>query len=150
MVHLSNYSSWVDISDNWKQGHKLLQFWYNVAILKWSLSFKALCLLMVNNTIDLGHLLTQWWQGMCLALWRFNTLRVRQNGCCFADDSFRCILLNENVSIAIKISLQFDPKGPINNIPALVQIMAWCRQAIIWTNDSLITDTYMHHLASMS
>ena len=27
----------------------------------------------------------------------------------------------------IKISLQFVPKGPINNIPALVQIMAWCR-----------------------
>ena len=24
-------------------------------------------------------------------------------------------------------SLKFVPKGPINNIPALVQIMAWCR-----------------------
>ena len=28
---------------------------------------------------------------------------------------------------AIKISLKFVPKGPINNIPALVQIMAWRR-----------------------
>ena len=27
---------------------------------------------------------------------------------------------NENVSISIKISLKFDPKGPNNNIPALV------------------------------
>ena len=27
----------------------------------------------------------------------------------------------------IKISLKFIPKCPINNIPALVQIMAWCR-----------------------
>ena len=26
----------------------------------------------------------------------------------------------------VKISLKFDPKGPINNIPALAQIMAWC------------------------
>ena len=26
-----------------------------------------------------------------------------------------------------KISLKFVPKGPINNIPAFVQIMAWCR-----------------------
>ena len=26
----------------------------------------------------------------------------------------------------MKISLKFVPKGPINNIPALVQIMAWC------------------------
>ena len=36
---------------------------------------------------------------------------------------FKCIFLNENVSIAIKISLKFVLKGPINNIPALVQIM---------------------------
>ena len=33
--------------------------------------------------------------------------------------------------ISIKISLKFVPKGPINNIPTLVQIMAWQRQAII-------------------
>ena len=37
------------------------------------------------------------------------------------------IFLNENVRISIKISLKFAPKGPINNIPALVQIMAWRR-----------------------
>ena len=35
--------------------------------------------------------------------------------------------LNENVWIPIKISLKFVPKGRINNIPALVQIMAWRR-----------------------
>ena len=35
---------------------------------------------------------------------------------------------NENVWISIKISLKFVPRGPINNIPALVQIMAWRRQ----------------------
>ena len=57
----------------------------------------------------------------------FDTLRPRQNGRHFADDIFKCILLNENVSIAIKISLKFVPKGPINNIPALVKIMAWRR-----------------------
>ena len=34
---------------------------------------------------------------------------------------------NENVWISIKISLKFVPEGPINNIPALVQIMARCR-----------------------
>ena len=56
-----------------------------------------------------------------------NTLRPRQNGRHFADAIFKCIFLNENVSIAIKISLKFVPKGPINNIPALVQIMAWRR-----------------------
>ena len=35
-----------------------------------------------------------------------------------------CIFLNENVWTPIKISLKCVPKGPINNIPALVQIMA--------------------------
>ena len=35
--------------------------------------------------------------------------------------------LHENVSIPIKISLKFVPEGPINNIPALVEIMAWRR-----------------------
>ena len=31
--------------------------------------------------------------------------------------------MNENAWILINISLKFVPKGPINNIPALVQIM---------------------------
>ena len=54
----------------------------------------------------------------------FNTLRPKQNGGNFADDPFKCIFFNETVGILIKISLKFVPKGPINNIPALVQIMA--------------------------
>ena len=52
---------------------------------------------------------------------------LRQNGRHFSDDTFKGILLNENVWISIKISLKFVPKGMINNIPALVQIMAWRR-----------------------
>ena len=55
------------------------------------------------------------------------TLRPRQNGRHFPDDMFKCIFLNENTSISIKISLKFVPRGPINNIQALVQIMAWRR-----------------------
>ena len=53
-----------------------------------------------------------------------DSLRPRQNGRHFADDIFKCIFLNENVWIPIKISLKFVPKGPINNIPSMVQIMA--------------------------
>ena len=56
-----------------------------------------------------------------------NTLRPRQNGRYFADDIFKCIFLNENVWIPIKISLKFVRQGPTNNIPALIQIMAWRR-----------------------
>ena len=56
-----------------------------------------------------------------------NTLRPRQNGRHFADDIFNCIFLNENIGISINSSLKFVPKGQINNIPSLVQIMAWRR-----------------------
>ena len=42
-----------------------------------------------------------------------------------ADDSFKCIFFNEHVLISINISLKFVPKGPINNNPALVWLMAW-------------------------
>ena len=44
-----------------------------------------------------------------------NTLRPGQNG-----RHFQMHFLDENVSISIKSSLKCVPKGPINNIPALV------------------------------
>ena len=55
------------------------------------------------------------------------TLRPRQNGRHFPYDIFKWIFSNKNVWISIKISLKFVARGPINNIPALVQIMAWRR-----------------------
>ena len=56
-----------------------------------------------------------------------NTLRPRQNGRHFADNTFKRIFLKKNVRISIKISLKFVPKSPIGNIPALFQLMAWHR-----------------------
>ena len=64
---------------------------------------------------DKGHMQPRW----------FNTLRPRQYYRHFADDIFKCIFVNENVWISIKISLKFISSVPINNIPALVQLMAW-------------------------
>ena len=40
----------------------------------------------------------------------------------------KCIFLNENVWISIKMSLKFVAEGLINNISALDQIIAWRRQ----------------------
>ena len=56
-----------------------------------------------------------------------NILRQRQNGRHFADYTFNRIFVNETFRISIRFSLKFVPKGPNNNIPALVQIMAWRR-----------------------
>ena len=87
--------------------------------------------------------------------WRMeplNTFRPRQNGCYFPDDIFECIFLKENVWIPIKISLKFVPKGPINNIPALVQIMAWRRPGDKQLSEPMLVrlPTYMRHSASMN
>ena len=54
-----------------------------------------------------------------------NISRPRQNCRYFADGMLKCVVLNENVRISLKISLKFVPKFRINTIPALVQIMAW-------------------------
>ena len=65
----------------------------------------------------------------------FNTLRPRQNGRHFPDDIFKCIFLNENMWISIKIPLKIVPKGPINNIRAMVQKMAWH-----WSGDKPLSE----------
>ena len=70
-----------------------------------------------------------------------NTLRPRQNGRHFPDDIFKWIFLDDNVWISINISLKFVPRGPINNIPALVQIMAWRR----W-GDKILSEPMMVRL----
>ena len=49
-----------------------------------------------------------------------------QNGRHFPDDILKCSFINEKFCISIRISLKFVHKGPIDSIPALVQIMA-CR-----------------------
>ena len=67
-----------------------------------------------------------------------NTLRLRQNGRHFADDPFKCIFLNENVWISLRISLKFVPRVRINNIPPLVPIMAWC-----WSGDKPLSKPMM-------
>ena len=70
-----------------------------------------------------------------------------------ADDIFKCIFLNKNGWIAIRISLKFVPDDPIYNNPAMVQIMAWhltCDKLLSEPMMAYFTDVYMRHLASMS
>ena len=45
----------------------------------------------------------------------------------FFQTKFSIASLNGNIYVSIEISLKFIPNGPINNIPALVQWMAWRR-----------------------
>ena len=74
----------------------------------------------------------------------FNTLGPRQNGRHFADDIFKCIFVNENVWIPMKISLKFVPKGSINNNPALFQIMAWRRPGNKLLSEPMMVSSLTH------
>ena len=65
-----------------------------------------------------------------------------------ADDILKSIFLNENDSIAIKISMKFVPRSPFDNKSALVQVMAWRRTGDKPLPESMLTqftDTYMQH-----
>ena len=60
------------------------------------------------------------------------------------DDIFKCFFLNENDSIVINISLKFVTKGPINNISALVQIMAWPRPGYKLLSEPMVVSFPTH------
>ena len=70
-----------------------------------------------------------------------------------ADNIFKRVFLNEKTRISIKISLKFVLKGPINKIPAVVQIMAWRRPGDKPLSETMLTqftDAYMRHEGKMS
>ena len=82
-----------------------------------------------------------------------NSLRPIQNRRHSSDDVSKCNFIDKNVWIPIKISLKFVPKGSINNIPALVQIMAWRRTGDKPLSEPMMTqfnDAYMRYSGSMS
>ena len=94
------------------------------------------------------HCLCNFWSNDTGGYTFLNTLRPRQNGRHFADDTFKCIFLNENVWIVSKISLNFDPKGSIDDITALVQIMAWRLIGDKPLSEPMLirfTDAYLRH-----
>ena len=61
--------------------------------------------------------------------------------------------VNEKFWILIKISLKFVSKGPIDNNPALVQIMAWRRIGDKPLSEPILAPligAYMQHKGEMS
>ena len=85
----------------------------------------------------------------CCHVDSLNTLRPRQNGRHFADDTFKRIFLNQNVRNSIDISLKFVPKGRIHNITSLVQIMAWRRPGDKPLSKPMMVRLPMHIYASL-
>ena len=79
---------------------------------------------------------------------------LRQHSRHFPDDIFKWSFFNENAWTLIKISLKFVPRYPVNNIPALIQIMAWHPPGDKLVSEpmmvSLLMNIYMRQSASMS
>ena len=98
------------------------------------------------GTLSLGQVTVNWRSGMLSFHIQVISLRLRWDRRHLAD-IFKCIFLNEKILISIKLSLKFIRNGPINNIPALVQIMAWRRPG-----DNPLSEpmAHMSHSASMS
>ena len=90
---------------------------------------------------------------MLIFLNKYGTQRVNssspgQKYLHFADNIFKCIFMNEKICISIQISLKFIYKGPIDNNPVSVQIMAWRRPGDKPLSEPMLTkftDAYMWH-----
>ena len=69
-------------------------------------------------------------------------------GAIFANDIFSCIILNENCRTSIQIPRKFVLKGLIDNMPVLVQILAWRlsdNKPLSAPMLTLFTNSYMQH-----
>ena len=73
-----------------------------------------------------------------------NTFRPKQNDRHFPNNILKWIFLNESLWISIKISLTFVPISPIY-IPALVQIMVWCRPGNKPLSEPMMVSLLTHH-----
>ena len=123
---IMRYNGWICMAPAWKTKQELFR---KNSEISWKVEkdvmmvFSVLLLFKLFKFHTVDNNLTEYIN----LLQPFNILRPGQNGRHFADDIFKRIFLNENIWITIKISLKFVPKGSMNNIPALVQKMAWRR-----------------------
>ena len=103
-----------------------MYFFYWSAI---NLCVHTMCAFIINDCVQCH------WNGcrrqkaariqlICLHQWPLTHLPLDKMAAILADDILKCILLNENDRIQIKISLKFVPMSPIDNKPALVQVMS--------------------------
>ena len=87
--------------------------------------------------------------------WRVHDYHIEtdKNGHHFADDIFKRIFFDDNFLILNKLSLKYIHHDLIDNLAALVQIMAWRQTGDRPLSEAMsvyFTDAYMRHSTSMS
>ena len=98
-------------------------------------------------------MLSSKWHLICSDINILTHLPLDKLASILADDIFKLIFLNENGRIPIKISLKFVPNSPIDNRPALVQVMAWHCTGDKPLHEPILTKfpgEYMQHKGEMS
>ena len=154
----SDFWSPIMLLFHWWSNFAVSQFWKVINILVWIpwLEFQCECQ-PVLNVITHGNVKTFWPSSCWIWFLNFNHGHVvliinssppGLNGCHFADDTLKCIFMNEKFFILIRISLKFVPEGLINSKSALVQVMAWRRtgnKPLPEPMLTLFTDAYMRH-----
>ena len=117
-----------------------------------SCSDNGLALNMRQAIVRVNDSIFYWRIYVSLNLNSVNTLRPRRNGRHFADDTSSAFSWMTMLEFRLEFhwicslgsNLQYFSIGSDNGLAPTR------RRAIIWTNDDLITDAYMRHLASMS
>ena len=87
---------------------------FEIVLIQYAYGFAVVCFLV---------LIVVW--GMCQT--RLLTYWGRNKPAAISQTPFSNVFYSIEISISITISLKFDPKGPINNLPTLVLITAWRR-----------------------
>ena len=90
---------------------------------------------------------------MCFSVFQCNTLGPKEYDRRFANDLFKLIFVNENCCNFIHISLKFVHNGRIDNMSALILIMAWRRRGDKPSSEPMmesLTYAYMRHSASLN
>ena len=80
---------------------------------------------------------------MAILFWPLLIPPLDKMAAILADEIFKCIFLNP-----IQISLKLVPRDPIDNKPALVQVMVWRRTGDKPLPEPMMaqfTDAYMRH-----
>ena len=136
--------------------HLLISAWnvWNVGIIminlepqSWKIittSLPMLCLICLppsrsHHKYHLRRAIPCWRNTPCTALSHWGQEKMTAT-----DNIFKCIFLNENVWISNNFSLKFVFEGLINNIPALVQTMAWCRPGNKPLSEPMMVSFLMH------
>ena len=139
----------IGLDNGLSPGRRQAIIWTNAGILliePWGTNFSEILIDIHTFSFKKIHLkmLSAKWRPFCLG---FNVLtHLDKMAAILADD--KCINLNENYRIPIRISLKFIPRSPIDNKSASVEVVAWR-----WTGDkplpeAMLTqfiDAYMRH-----